>query len=158
MPSPSVTSDTTLVSSIQPHVSALTNAVRIEQLSDDEDVDITDDFSDDGLQSENQPEPPGSPECNHKEQLTPLPPASDTLLDPLSESGSSAEDGSTDPDTNGNAGITHIGIDSEPEEESGMRFSKSGSPGEHSLSEEESTERAGTSRARHLISVTVAGY
>ncbi len=158
MPSSNVTSDPTLVPSIQPHVSALANAVRIEQLSDDEDVDITDDFSDDGLQSENQPEPPGSPECNPKEELSPLPPPPGALLDPLSESGSSAEDGSTDPDTNDNAGITHIGIDPEPEEESATCFSKSGSPGKHSLSEEESTERAGTSRARHLISVTVAEH
>uniref|UniRef100_A0A673N4Y7 Myb-like, SWIRM and MPN domain-containing protein 1 n=1 Tax=Sinocyclocheilus rhinocerous TaxID=307959 RepID=A0A673N4Y7_9TELE len=126
-----------------PHVSALTNAVRIEQLSDDQDVDITDDFSDDGHQSENQPEPPGSPACNHKEELSPLPPPSDVLLNPLSESGSTAEDGPTDPDTNGNASIvTHIGIDREPEEESGTCFSKSGSPGKHSLSEEESIERA----------------
>ncbi len=155
MPSSDVTSDTTL---IQPHVSALTNAVRIEQLSDDEDVDITDDFSDDGLQSENQPEPPGSPECYHEEELSPLPPPSDVLLNPLSESGSTAEDGPTDPDTNGNASITHIGIDLEPEEESGTHFSNSGSPGKHSLSEEESIERAGTSLALHLISVTVADH
>uniref|UniRef100_A0A8C2CGV0 Myb-like, SWIRM and MPN domain-containing protein 1 n=1 Tax=Cyprinus carpio TaxID=7962 RepID=A0A8C2CGV0_CYPCA len=139
VPSSNVTSDTMSVPSIQPHVSALTNAVRIEQLSDDEDVDITDDFSDDGLQSENQPQPPGSPECNHKEELSP---PSDVLLNPVSESGSTAEDGATDPVTNGNAAIiTHIEIDSEPEEESGTRFSKSGSPGKHSLSEEESTER-----------------
>uniref|UniRef100_A0A8C1Y3X7 Myb-like, SWIRM and MPN domain-containing protein 1 n=1 Tax=Cyprinus carpio TaxID=7962 RepID=A0A8C1Y3X7_CYPCA len=139
VPSSNVTSDTMSVPSIQPHVSALTNAVRIEQLSDDEDVDITDDFSDDGLQSENQPRPPGSPDCNHKEELSP---PSDVLLNPVSESGSTAEDGATDPVTNGNAGInTHIEIDSEPEEESGTRFSKSGSPGKHSLSEEESTER-----------------
>ncbi|XP_059369077.1 histone H2A deubiquitinase MYSM1 [Carassius carassius] len=139
VPSSNVTSDTMMVSSIQPHVSALTNAVRIEQLSDDEDVDITDDFSDDGLQSEIQPEPPDSPECNHKQQLSPLPPLSDVL----SESGSTAEDGPTDPGTNGNAAIiSHIGIDSEPEEESGTCFSKSGSPGKHSLSEEESIERA----------------
>uniref|UniRef100_A0A673MSH9 Myb-like, SWIRM and MPN domain-containing protein 1 n=1 Tax=Sinocyclocheilus rhinocerous TaxID=307959 RepID=A0A673MSH9_9TELE len=118
LPSSNVTSDTMLVTSIQPHVSALTNAVRIEQLSDDQDVDITDDFSDDGHQSENQPEPPGSPACNHKEELSPLPPPSDVLLNPLSESGSTAEDGPTDPDTNGNASIvTHIGIDREPEEE-----------------------------------------
>uniref|UniRef100_A0A673N0Y6 Myb-like, SWIRM and MPN domain-containing protein 1 n=1 Tax=Sinocyclocheilus rhinocerous TaxID=307959 RepID=A0A673N0Y6_9TELE len=102
VPSSNVTSDTMLVTSIQPHVSALTNAVRIEQLSDDQDVDITDDFSDDGHQSENQPEPPGSPACNHKEELSPLPPPSDVLLNPLSESGSTAEDGPTDPDTNGN--------------------------------------------------------
>ncbi|XP_016122561.1 histone H2A deubiquitinase MYSM1-like [Sinocyclocheilus grahami] len=143
VPSSNVTSDTMLVPSIQPHVSALTNAVRIEQLSDDQDVDITDDFSDDGHQSENQPEPPGSPECNHKAELSPLPPPSDVLLNPLSESGSTAEDGPTDPDTNGNASIvTHIGIDLEPEEESGTCFSKSGSPGKHSLSEEESIERA----------------
>ncbi|KAL0164129.1 hypothetical protein M9458_039882, partial [Cirrhinus mrigala] len=125
-----------------PHVSALTNAVRIEQLSDDEDVDITDDFSDDGLQSENQPEPPGSPDCDHKEELSPMLPPSDILSNPLSEPGSTAADGPTDPDTNGNAGITHLGIDPEPEEESWNHFSKSGSPGKHSLSEEESTERA----------------
>uniref|UniRef100_A0A672PXF2 Myb-like, SWIRM and MPN domain-containing protein 1 n=1 Tax=Sinocyclocheilus grahami TaxID=75366 RepID=A0A672PXF2_SINGR len=131
VPSSNVTSD----ASIQPHISALTNAVRIEQLSDDEDVDITDDVSDDGLQSENQPEPPGSPECNRKE-LSPMPHPSDILLNPLSESGSTAVDGPTDPD----AGITHIGIDPEPKEESGTHFSKSGSPGKHSLSEEESTE------------------
>ncbi|XP_026147160.1 histone H2A deubiquitinase MYSM1-like [Carassius auratus] len=139
VPSSNVTSDTTMVSSIQPDVSALTNAVRIEQLSDDEDVDITDDFSDDGLQSENQPEPPDSPECNHKQELGPLPPPSDVL----SESGGTAEDGPTDPSTNGNAAIIpHNGIDSEPEEESGTRFSKSGSPSKHSPSGEESIERA----------------
>uniref|UniRef100_A0A8C2EJX8 Myb-like, SWIRM and MPN domain-containing protein 1 n=1 Tax=Cyprinus carpio TaxID=7962 RepID=A0A8C2EJX8_CYPCA len=96
--SSNVTSDGTWLSSIQPHVSALTNAVRIEQLSDDEDVDITDDFRDDGLQSENQPEPSGSPETNHKEELSPMPHPLDVLLNPLSESGSTAEDGPTDPD------------------------------------------------------------
>ncbi|XP_050994810.1 histone H2A deubiquitinase MYSM1 isoform X3 [Labeo rohita] len=143
VPSSNVTLDTTLVSSIQPHVSALTNAVRIEQLSDDEDVDITDDFSDDGLQSENQPEPPGSPDCDHKEELSPIPPPSDILSNLLSESESTAADGPTDPDSNENAGITYVGIDPELEEESGTYFSKSGSPGKHSLSEEESsTERA----------------
>uniref|UniRef100_A0A8C2EIG8 Myb-like, SWIRM and MPN domain-containing protein 1 n=1 Tax=Cyprinus carpio TaxID=7962 RepID=A0A8C2EIG8_CYPCA len=135
--SSNVTSDGTWLSSIQPHVSALTNAVRIEQLSDDEDVDITDDFRDDGLQSENQPEPSGSPETNHKEELSPMPHPLDVLLNPLSESGSTAEDGPTDPD----ADITHIGIDPEPKEESGTCFSESDSPGKHSLSEEESTER-----------------
>uniref|UniRef100_A0A673JYY9 Myb-like, SWIRM and MPN domain-containing protein 1 n=1 Tax=Sinocyclocheilus rhinocerous TaxID=307959 RepID=A0A673JYY9_9TELE len=127
VPSSNVTSD----ASIQPHISALTNAVRIEQLSDDEDVDITDDFSEDGLQSENQPEPPGSPECNHKEELSPMPHPSDILLNPLSESGSTAVDRPTDPD----AGITHIGIDPEPKEESGTHFSKSGSPGKHNKTE-----------------------
>ncbi|KAK2883590.1 hypothetical protein Q8A67_017227 [Cirrhinus molitorella] len=143
VPSSNVASDTTLVSSIQPHVSALTNAVRIEQLSDDEDVDITDDFSDDGLQSENQPDPPGSPDCDHKEELSPVSPPSDILLNPVSESGCAAADGPTDPDTNENAGIPNIGIDLEQEEESGTHFSKSDSPGKHSLSEEESsTERA----------------
>uniref|UniRef100_A0A9J8B019 Myb-like, SWIRM and MPN domain-containing protein 1 n=3 Tax=Cyprinus carpio TaxID=7962 RepID=A0A9J8B019_CYPCA len=136
--SSNVTSDGTLLSSIQPHVSALTNAVRIEQLSDDEDVDITDDCSDDGLQCENQPEPSGSPETNHKEELSPMPHPLDVLLNPLSESESTAVDGPTDPD----ADITHIGIDPEPKEESGTCFSESESPGKHSLSEEESTERA----------------
>uniref|UniRef100_A0A671N6U3 Myb-like, SWIRM and MPN domain-containing protein 1 n=1 Tax=Sinocyclocheilus anshuiensis TaxID=1608454 RepID=A0A671N6U3_9TELE len=120
VPSSNVTSDTMLVPSIQPHVSALTNAVRIEQLSDDQDVDITDDFSDDGHQSENQPEPPGSPECKHKEELSPLPPPSDVLLNPLSESERTAQDGPTDPDTNGNAGESpeeEMEEDQEEEEE-----------------------------------------
>lgn len=41
--------------SVQPQAAALTNAVRIERLSDDEDVDITDDLSDDAVsQPENQ--------------------------------------------------------------------------------------------------------
>uniref|UniRef100_A0A8C1MQR4 Myb-like, SWIRM and MPN domain-containing protein 1 n=1 Tax=Cyprinus carpio TaxID=7962 RepID=A0A8C1MQR4_CYPCA len=121
----------------KPHVSALTNAVRIEQLSDDEDVDITDDFSDDGLQSENQPRPPGSPECNHKEELSP---PSDVLLNPVSESGSTAEDGATDPVTNGNAGIiTHIEIDSEPEEEN--KTESGGSP-EEEVEEDQEELRA----------------
>ncbi|XP_026089507.1 histone H2A deubiquitinase MYSM1 [Carassius auratus] len=136
VPSSNVTSDATSVSSIQPHISALNNAVRIEQLSDDEDVDITDDFSDEGLQSENQPEPPGSPERNHREEPSPLPHPSDLLLNPLPESGSTAEDGPSDPDT----GITHTGIDPEQKEQSGTCFSKSDSPGKHSVSEEESTE------------------
>ncbi|XP_043075354.1 LOW QUALITY PROTEIN: histone H2A deubiquitinase MYSM1 [Puntigrus tetrazona] len=139
-PSSNETSDTALLPSSQPHVSALTNAVRIEQLSDDEDVDITDGVSDDGLQSENQLE---SPECNHKEELSPPPPPSDVIINPLSESGSTAEDGPADPGTNGYAGVTHIGIDPEPLEESGMNFSKSDSPGKRCLSEEESTERSG---------------
>uniref|UniRef100_A0A8C2H2E3 Myb-like, SWIRM and MPN domain-containing protein 1 n=1 Tax=Cyprinus carpio TaxID=7962 RepID=A0A8C2H2E3_CYPCA len=121
----------------KPHVSALTNAVRIEQLSDDEDVDITDDFSDDGLQSENQPQPPGSPECNHKEELSP---PSDVLLNPVSESGSTAEDGATDPVTNGNAAIiTHIEIDSEPEEEN--KTESGGSP-EEEVEEDQEELRA----------------
>ncbi|KAF4070882.1 hypothetical protein AMELA_G00278540 [Ameiurus melas] len=41
-------------SSVQPQTAALANAVRIERLSDDEDVDITDDLSDDASQPENQ--------------------------------------------------------------------------------------------------------
>ncbi|ROL55550.1 Histone H2A deubiquitinase MYSM1 [Anabarilius grahami] len=142
VPSSNVTSDTTLVPSIQPHVSALTNAVRIERLSDDEDVDITDDFSDDGFQSEKQPEPSGSPDCAHLGELSPMTPPSDILLNPLSESGTNAPDGPTDPDTNGNSSIPHNAIDPDPEEESGTLISKSGSPGKHSLSGEESTERA----------------
>ncbi|XP_026800279.3 histone H2A deubiquitinase MYSM1 isoform X2 [Pangasianodon hypophthalmus] len=40
--------------SVQPQAAALANAVRIERLSDDEDVDITDDLSDDASQPENQ--------------------------------------------------------------------------------------------------------
>ncbi|XP_043075497.1 histone H2A deubiquitinase MYSM1-like [Puntigrus tetrazona] len=76
-PSSNETSDTALLPSSQPHVSALTNAVRIEQLSDDEDVDITDGVSGSGLQSENQLE---SPECNHKEELSPPPPPSGVRL------------------------------------------------------------------------------
>lgn len=40
--------------SVQPRSAALANAVRIERLSDDEDVDITDDLSDDASQPENQ--------------------------------------------------------------------------------------------------------
>lgn len=38
------------------HITALTNAVRIETLSDDEDVDITDDLSDDDSQTDQLPE------------------------------------------------------------------------------------------------------
>uniref|UniRef100_A0A671MRI9 Myb-like, SWIRM and MPN domain-containing protein 1 n=1 Tax=Sinocyclocheilus anshuiensis TaxID=1608454 RepID=A0A671MRI9_9TELE len=117
VPSSNVTSDT----SIQPHISALTNAVRIEQLSDDEDVDITDDFSEVGLQSENQPEPPGSPECNRKEELSPMPHPSDVLLNPLSESGSTAVDGPTDPDADktesGECPEEEVEEDQEEEEE-----------------------------------------
>ncbi|KAF5900459.1 histone H2A deubiquitinase MYSM1-like, partial [Clarias magur] len=40
--------------SVPPQTAALANAVRIERLSDDEDVDITDDLSDDTNQPENQ--------------------------------------------------------------------------------------------------------
>lgn len=40
--------------SVQPQTSDMSNAVRIERLSDDEDVDITDDLSDDASQPENQ--------------------------------------------------------------------------------------------------------
>lgn len=144
VPSSNVTSDTTLVPSIQPHVSALTNAVRIERLSDDEDVDITDDFSDDGFQSEKKPEPSGSSDCDHQGELSPMTPPSDVLLNPLSESGSNAADGDIDPDTNGNADIPHNEIDPDSDEESRALISKSGSPGKHSLSGEESIERAGT--------------
>ncbi|XP_060722661.1 histone H2A deubiquitinase MYSM1 [Tachysurus vachellii] len=39
---------------VQPQTSDMSNAVRIERLSDDEDVDITDDLSDDASQPENQ--------------------------------------------------------------------------------------------------------
>lgn len=147
-----MTSDTASVPSIQPHVSALTNAVRIERLSDDEDVDITDDFSDDGFQSEKQPEPSVSPDCAHQGELSPMTPPSDVLLNPLSESGTNAPDGPNDPDTNGNASIPHNAIDPDPEEESGTLISKSGSPGKHSLSGEESTERAGTLASLAFIS------
>lgn len=38
------------------HITELTNAVRIETLSDDEDVDITDDLSDDDSQTDQPPE------------------------------------------------------------------------------------------------------
>ncbi|KAG9282698.1 histone H2A deubiquitinase MYSM1 isoform X1 [Astyanax mexicanus] len=40
--------------SVQPHLPVLANTIRIEQLSDDEDVDITDDLSDSASQPENQ--------------------------------------------------------------------------------------------------------
>lgn len=40
--------------SVRPQTAALANAIRIERLSDDEDVDITDDLSDDASQPENQ--------------------------------------------------------------------------------------------------------
>lgn len=40
--------------SVPPQTAVLANAVRIERLSDDEDVDITDDLSDDTSQPENQ--------------------------------------------------------------------------------------------------------
>ncbi|XP_051511361.1 histone H2A deubiquitinase MYSM1 isoform X1 [Myxocyprinus asiaticus] len=147
-----VTSDstfpsTTVDSSVQPHFSALTNAVRIEQLSDDEDVDITDDSSDDGLQLENQLEPlgthKGSLDCDGQGELSPLPPTTDRPFNPLSESDSIASDGPDDLNTNGNSGISHTGIDPEPEEESVTQLSQSGSPSKQSLSGDEGNEEEG---------------
>lgn len=44
------------------HITELTNAVRIETLSDDEDVDITDDLSDDDSQTDQPPETDGGQE------------------------------------------------------------------------------------------------
>lgn len=140
-PAAEVTSaNETSVSSIQPHVSALTNAVRIERLSDDEDVDITDDFSDSEFQSEKQPERSVSPDCNHHGELSPS--SSDVLLHPPSES--TAADEHTDPDINEDAEIHHSGIYPEPVEESGNPFINLDSPSKHSLTGEEETERAGT--------------
>ncbi|XP_056336943.1 histone H2A deubiquitinase MYSM1 [Danio aesculapii] len=145
-PAAEVTPSVTSVSSIQPHVSALTNAVRIERLSDDEDVDITDDFSDNELQSEKQPERSVSPDCNHHGELSPS--SVDERLHPLSES--TAADGHADPDVNEDTEIHHS-IDSGAVEESGNPFINLDSPSKHSLTGEEETERADTSESGECL-------
>ncbi|XP_056621315.1 histone H2A deubiquitinase MYSM1 [Triplophysa dalaica] len=132
-PSPDFPS-TTIVPSVQPDISALTNAVRIERLSDDEDVDITDDSSNDGFQVENQSD------CDDKEEICPMSPQTDDLLNSLTQSQTSASEGFTDPDTNEIAGLSQNRIDLEPDEESVNNLSMSCSPGKDSLLEEESSD------------------
>ncbi|XP_012691590.1 histone H2A deubiquitinase MYSM1 [Clupea harengus] len=70
---------------VKNHITALTNAVRIETLSDDEDVDITDDLSDEGSQTDQPPEMGGGQEgveeqdsqgeASHSPQSPPTPPS-----------------------------------------------------------------------------------
>ncbi|KAA0708805.1 Histone H2A deubiquitinase MYSM1 [Triplophysa tibetana] len=132
-PSPDFPS-TTIVPSVQPDISALTNAVRIEQLSDDEDVDITDDSSNDGFQVENQSD------CDDKEEICPMSPQADDLLNSLTQSQTTASEGFTDPDTNEIAGLSQNRIDLEPDEESVNNLLISCSPGKDSLLEEESSD------------------
>lgn len=128
---------------MQPDISSLTNAVRIERLSDDEDVDITDDSSNDGVQEEIQSDThKDMPDCELQEENGPVSPPTE-LLNPLSQSETTVSDGPTDSDTNENAGMSQIRINSEPEEESVNILSKTGSPEKHSLSEEENSDRAG---------------
>ncbi|XP_076134231.1 histone H2A deubiquitinase MYSM1 [Alosa pseudoharengus] len=59
---PSELQPTTLEKPTKNHINALANAVRIETLSDDEDVDITDDLSDDDSQTDQLPEMGGRQE------------------------------------------------------------------------------------------------
>nr|XP_055042479.1 histone H2A deubiquitinase MYSM1 [Misgurnus anguillicaudatus] len=140
-PSPTLPS-TAVIPTVQPDISSLTNAVRIERLSDDEDVDITDDSSNDGDQAETQSDTHKDlPDCELQEENSPVSPPTE-LLNPLSQSETPASDGPADSDTNGNAGMSQIKINSEPEEESVNSLSKTGSPEKHSLSGEESSDRA----------------
>lgn len=71
--------------SVQQPLSALTNAVRIEHLSDDEDVDITDDLSDDASQPDSQlDEPKGFEQPLEKGELALVDPSSGRLNSHLS--------------------------------------------------------------------------
>lgn len=111
--------------------------MRIERLSDDEDVDITDDSSNDGLQVENQSD------CDEKEEICPMSPQTDDLLNSLTQSQTSPSEGVTDPDTNEIAGLSQNRIDLEPDEESVNNLLMSCSPGKDSLLEEESSDGLG---------------
>lgn len=138
-PSPEFPS-TAIVPSVQPDIPPLTNAVRIERLSDDEDVDITDDSSNDGFQVENQSDVPN---YDDKEEIHLMSPQTNDQTNPLTQSQTTASDGPTDPDTNEIAAISQNRIDLEQEEESVNSLFMSGSPGNDSLPEEESSDRAG---------------
>ncbi|TRY66738.1 hypothetical protein DNTS_033079 [Danionella cerebrum] len=90
-----VTPETTSFPVLQPPVPALANAVRIERLSDDEDVDITDDFGE-----ENQPQPSSYPEPDPDEEHSPVQTSSDQPqeINPPPESKPIAVDGHRGPD------------------------------------------------------------
>ncbi|XP_072552235.1 histone H2A deubiquitinase MYSM1 [Salminus brasiliensis] len=69
---------------VQPHLPVLANTIRIEQLSDDEDVDITDDLSDDASQPECQidqvDEPKGFDQPHDQEEVAPVVPSTDSSV------------------------------------------------------------------------------
>ncbi|XP_076873372.1 histone H2A deubiquitinase MYSM1 [Brachyhypopomus gauderio] len=76
--------------SIQPRLPTLTNAIRIERLSDDEDVDITDDLSDEASQPESHSnlcdEPKASDQRHDPVHLTPIAPSTDRLTNHITNS------------------------------------------------------------------------
>ncbi|KAI5090482.1 histone H2A deubiquitinase MYSM1 [Silurus meridionalis] len=74
---------------VQLENSALANAVRIERLSDDEDVDITDDLSDDASQPENQADFRGEPRDPAGETQTPF--STDILISDVSAAAETSE-------------------------------------------------------------------
>lgn len=59
--------------SVQPHTPVMANTIRIEHLSDDEDVDITDDLSDDAFQSESHLDQADEPFEHPRDQEDPVP-------------------------------------------------------------------------------------
>ncbi|KAL6486189.1 hypothetical protein MHYP_G00055810 [Metynnis hypsauchen] len=77
--------------SVQQHLSVLTNAVRIEHLSDDEDVDITDDLSDDASQPDSQLDLRDEPKVFEQPQgqgeVAPVMPSTDRLNNHFSNPG-----------------------------------------------------------------------
>ncbi|MFT7808933.1 histone H2A deubiquitinase MYSM1 isoform X2 [Arapaima gigas] len=127
--------------SVEDRDAVMSNAVRIERLSDDEDVDITDDLSNDGAPWETQTDlsEPGSleglhnettttsaPTHHHKPSVYPEPPQ-DALLNWVKEGSADAH------------------YDSTPVLEEESELAKLGSPGVQSTSEMEESEVAGGS-------------
>ncbi|KAL4634948.1 histone H2A deubiquitinase MYSM1 isoform X2 [Arapaima gigas] len=125
--------------SVEDRDAVMSNAVRIERLSDDEDVDITDDLSNDGAPWETQTDlsEPGSleglhnettttsaPTHHHKPSVYPEPPQ-DALLNWVKEGSADAH------------------YDSTPVLEEESELAKLGSPGVQSTSEMEESEVAG---------------
>ncbi|XP_030627540.1 histone H2A deubiquitinase MYSM1 [Chanos chanos] len=114
---------------VRSHLPALTNAVRIEQLSDDEDVDITDDLSDEGVQTGSQEEQEGEqreseePDSQGEPSLSGTPPA-DTLTD-------GGDPGPVGPADSDRTGLCGEQADPGPAERSETQTSPPASPDTH---------------------------
>ncbi|KAI5619881.1 histone H2A deubiquitinase MYSM1 isoform X1 [Silurus asotus] len=96
---------------VQLENSALANAVRIERLSDDEDVDITDDLSDDASQPENQADFRGEPRDPAGETQTLF--STDILISDVSAAAETS-DASAEVISEGN--VSHFKTAIDPEE------------------------------------------
>lgn len=102
--------------SAQPQAAGLANAVRIERLSDDEDVDITDDLSDDASQPEKQSdsrdEPKGSDQLQDRRGQTPIASPAGKLNSDVSDVGETSD---TPAEVISEGNSSHVQTPTEPE-------------------------------------------